>query len=73
MGFLRHLPVWGVVCGMTYLTRLRVEAAAPLTQLLICIPVGLVAGAVFIWLFAPSRRVAISFLSLVRESKPSSA
>jgi PST family polysaccharide transporter len=69
MGFLRHLPVWGVVCGATWLTRSLVVDFAPLTQLFVCAPAGLLTGFAFICIFTPSRRVAISLFSILRELK----
>jgi len=53
--FFTHLPVWGVVCGATWLTRLVVGEVRPAVQLLVCAPVGLLAGAAFILAYAPSR------------------
>jgi len=66
-GLLRQLPVWGVVCGATFLTKTMVTDRSPLIQLLVCAPVGLLAGAAFIGLYAPSRRTALSLLDALRE------
>ena len=56
--FLRHLPVWGVVCGVTWLARLWFEDIRPLPQLLVCAAIGLSGGSCFVWAFAAQRRVA---------------
>src|SRR6266498_2178029 len=69
MGFLRHLPAWGVVCGATWLMRTLFAAYAPLTQLLICAPVGLLAGVAFVSIFAPARQAAMSLISILQELK----
>jgi PST family polysaccharide transporter len=66
-GFLRHLPLWGVVCGATWLMNVWVANAAPLVQLFVCAPAGLLAGAAFICVYAPTRRVAVSLLSIFQE------
>jgi PST family polysaccharide transporter len=65
--FFTHLPLWGVVCAVTWLTRRLVENVAPIAQLLICVPVGLLAGVAFICTYAPSRRAAISLLVALQE------
>jgi PST family polysaccharide transporter len=65
--FFTHLPLWGVVCVVTWLTRRLVENAAPIEQLLMCVPVGLLAGVAFICTYAPSRRAAISLVVILRE------
>jgi O-antigen/teichoic acid export membrane protein len=70
-GFFRYLPVWFVVCGATYLTRSLVETFVPLAQLFICAPVGLLAGAAFIYIYAPARRVAVDLFEMLQEFKHS--
>jgi O-antigen/teichoic acid export membrane protein len=67
MGFLRHLPVWGVIFGATYLTLNMIRNFRPFTELLICVPVGLLTGAVFICLYVPSRRAALSLVNAIQE------
>ncbi len=57
-GFVRHFPVWGIVCGTTYLVRAMIADRAPSIQLLICIPTGLLVGSAFIGLYSPARRTA---------------
>jgi O-antigen/teichoic acid export membrane protein len=67
--FFRHLPVWIVVSSGTWLTRCLVGNFAPLGQLLICLPVGLLAGAVFICIFESQRQVAIHLWRTLQELK----
>ena len=69
IGCLRHLPVWGVVCGTACLARTFVLGANPWMQLFLCAPVALLAGGAYIALSAPSRRVAVNLFSVVRELK----
>src|SRR5438552_2518803 len=66
---LRHLPIWGVVCGTAWLARTFVLDANPWIQLLLCGPVALLAGAAYIGVSTPSRRVAVNLFSIVRELK----
>jgi PST family polysaccharide transporter len=65
----RYLPLWIVVCGVTWLLRLLVMSSAPLVQLLVCAPVGLLAGAILICLVPSMRRVAFSLLDILLELK----
>jgi hypothetical protein len=51
------------------LTLILVADLAPLVQLLICVPAGLLAGAAFILSFSPQRQVAIHLLDTLRELK----
>jgi O-antigen/teichoic acid export membrane protein len=67
--FLRHLPVWIVVFFITSLARILVANQAPLVQLFICGPAGLLAGAAFIYSFSPQRQVATHLLETLRELK----
>ncbi len=66
-GFVRHLPVWGVVCGATFVTLSLVVDRPPWMQLLICGPAGSAAGVAFICAYPPSRRTALSLLEALRE------
>jgi len=65
--FFKHLPLWGVVCGATWLTRTLVSNFPPAEQLLICVPVGLLAGIVFASAYAPSRQAAMNLLIALQE------
>jgi O-antigen/teichoic acid export membrane protein len=69
MATLRHLPLWGIVCGTAWLARTFVPSANPWTQLFLCAPIAVVAGAAYIGLSAPSRRVAMNLLSIMRDLK----
>jgi O-antigen/teichoic acid export membrane protein len=69
IGSLRHLPVWGVVCGTAWLARTFVLDANPWTQLFVCAPLALLAGAAYIGVSTPSRRVAVNLFSILRDLK----
>jgi O-antigen/teichoic acid export membrane protein len=69
IGCLRHLPVWGVVCGTAWLARTFVLDANPWTQLFLCGPVAVLAGATYIGFSTPSRRVAVNLFSIMRDLK----
>jgi O-antigen/teichoic acid export membrane protein len=69
IGCLRHLPVWGIVCGTAWLARTFVLDANPWVQLFLCSPVALLAGAAYIGVSTPSRRVAVNLFSILRELK----
>jgi PST family polysaccharide transporter len=64
---LRHLPLWVLMLLATWLTRALVADLHPLTQLLICAPVGVLTGIAFITMFQPQREVATHLLETVRE------
>ena len=68
-GCLRHLPVWGVVCGTAWLARAFVLAANPWIQLFLCGSVALLAGAAYIAVSTPSRRVIVNLFSTMRDLK----
>src|SRR6266446_10744916 len=65
----RYLPLWIVVFGVTWLVRLLVMNSGPLVQLLVCAPVGLLAGAILVYLVPSMRRVAFSLVDILRELK----
>jgi O-antigen/teichoic acid export membrane protein len=69
IGIVRYLPLWAVVCGTTYSMRLLVASSAPLVQLVVCAPVGLVAGLILIWALTPMRRTALGLVDILRELK----
>jgi O-antigen/teichoic acid export membrane protein len=69
MAFFRHLPVWIVVFSITWLTLISLARFTPLIQLLICLPVGLLAGCVFVYSFKPQREVVIYLLKTLGELK----
>ena len=68
-GFFRYLPLWAVVFVATCLMRLLFVNSAPLVQLVVCAPVGLVAGLILIWLLPPMRRTALGLVDILRELK----
>ena len=68
-GIFRYLPLWTVVCSVTWLVRLLVINSAPLVQLIVCAPVGLLAGAILIYLVPSMRRVAFSLVDILLELK----
>jgi hypothetical protein len=65
--FFRHLPIWVVVFSITRLTLILAANLPHLAQLLVCVPVGVLAGAAFICAFRPQRQVAIHLLGTLRE------
>jgi PST family polysaccharide transporter len=69
--FFRQFPLWPVVCGATWLARKLIGDVAPLTQLLICAPAGLLAGAAFAFVYSPSRRAVASIFDAMRHWKNS--
>jgi len=68
-GFFRYLPLWILVCGVTWLVHLLFVNSAPLVQLVVCGPVGLLAGAILIYVVPSMRRVALSLVDIVLELK----
>jgi O-antigen/teichoic acid export membrane protein len=71
MRFVRHLPLWIIVFVVTWLTRALANNLAPLVQLLVCGPVGLITAATVIYSFTPQRKVALHLLQTLRELKGS--
>jgi len=67
--FFRHLPIWVVVFSMTWLTLMLVANLVPLAQLLVCVPVGILAGVAFICSFSPQRKVVNHLFETLRELK----
>jgi PST family polysaccharide transporter len=72
-GIFRFVPLWIVVCGVTWLVHLLVVNYAPLVQLVICAALGLLAGMILICIVTPMRRVALSLFDIVRELKSRSS
>ena len=64
---LRHLPLWILMFVATWLMRTTVVDLRPLTQLLICVPIGVVIGSAFILMFPPQRKIAVHLLETVQE------
>jgi O-antigen/teichoic acid export membrane protein len=65
--FFRHLPLWVLMLLTTCSARAMVADLRPLTQLLICAPIGVLFGMACIWLFQPQRKVAMHLLDTARE------
>jgi O-antigen/teichoic acid export membrane protein len=72
-GIFRYLPLWIVVCGVTWLMHLLFVNSAPLVQLIVCAPVGLLAGVILICVVPPMRRVAFSLVDILLELKSRSS
>ena len=67
LGFFQHLPVWIVSLGATWGMRLLVKDSSPIMQLLICGPVGLLAGIAVTFSLRPTRRTALYALTTMSE------
>ena len=68
IGFLSHLPCWGAVYLATNLAHTTVELAAPIVQLLVCVPIGLAAGVASIFMFRRPRQSATYAWNTVKSS-----
>ncbi|MBZ5623487.1 MAG: lipopolysaccharide biosynthesis protein [Acidobacteriia bacterium] len=68
IGFFSNLPCWGAVYLTTTLAYMTVEHAAPIVQLLVCVPAGLGAGAALIFLFRRPRASASFAWNTVKSS-----
>ena len=66
ISFSRHVPLWVVVAGTTFLARIWADRFSPLTQLLICLPVGLGAALGSMSAIKPQRAVASFMLASLR-------
>ena len=68
-GIFRYLPLWIVVCSVTWLVRLPLVNSHPLVQLVVSAPIGLFAGAILIFVVPAMRRVAFSLIEILLEMK----
>ena len=66
---LRHVPVSGVVYCTAWFASTFVLDANPWMQLFVCGPVALLAGAAYISISRPSRRVAMNLFSIIWDLK----
>jgi O-antigen/teichoic acid export membrane protein len=66
-GIFRYLPLWIVVCVVTWLVHLRFVNSAPLVQLVVCAPVGLLSGLLLIYIVRPMRRTAVALTDILQE------
>jgi PST family polysaccharide transporter len=73
IGCFRYLPLWIVTWGATKLMLLFFANSAPLIQILVCGPVGLIAGLLLICALRPMRQVALGLVDILRELKSRSA
>ena len=73
IGCFRYLPLWIVTWGATKLMLLFFANSAPLIQILVCGPVGLIAGLLLICALRPMRQVAAGLVDILRELKSRSA
>ena len=67
--FLRHLPLWVLMFVTTWSTRAMVGDLRPVSQVLICAPIGVFFGMACIWMFPSQRKVATHLFETVRELK----
>jgi PST family polysaccharide transporter len=67
--FLRHLPLWVVMLAVTWSMRAVVAGLPPLTQLVICAPIGVFTGIAFICIFQSQRKVAMQLFGIIHELK----
>lgn len=67
--FLKHVPIALVVATFTLCAYSLVHNLSPFRQLLVCAPVGIVAGLAAILLYPPSRSLVFSLLRGVRGAK----
>jgi PST family polysaccharide transporter len=66
--FFSHLPCWGAVYITTTLAHMMVKDAAPIIQLLVCVPIGLGAGAALVLIFRRPRQSASYVWNTLRGS-----
>jgi PST family polysaccharide transporter len=67
--FFTHLPLWLVVCAVSWVARYLVLDAGPWWQLAVRGSVGLLAGISFICIYPPARRTANYFFRTLQELK----
>jgi PST family polysaccharide transporter len=73
-GLLRHLPVWGIVCGVAWLLGTYTAGMGSLVQLAVGCAGGLIAGIAFICVWPQSRRVALDLIDALQQlRKPRAA
>ena len=65
-GFIRQLPVWVIVCAVTWLVRSPIPDDQPFKELFIAAPSGLFAGVALIFVYPPARRVALKLCLTLR-------
>ena len=65
----RYLPLWAVAGGTTYLMLQLFPGRTPLMQIILCAPVGLLAGGLMILAIPAMRRVALELIVMLQELK----
>ena len=65
-GFLKYLPVWGIVTAVVWLVRRPIPDNQPFKEFLFAVPSGFLAGAAFIFVYPPARRVVMNLFSTLR-------
>jgi PST family polysaccharide transporter len=64
---LRHVPIWLVMFGVTWLVRAALPGRSAPFQLLICLPLGLAAGVLVASTYPPTRKVVLSAVEALWE------
>jgi len=67
IGFLRQLPVWIGVCGVTSAVLTAMHGSSFVAQLGVSAAVGLASGAAIIWFYPPARAVVTDLLDALKE------
>jgi PST family polysaccharide transporter len=66
-GIFCYLPLWVVACGVTSLVRLFLVNSPPFMQLVVCAPVGLLAGTILICSVSRMRRTVLGLIDILQE------
>jgi len=69
--FFKHVPLWCLVYGTTWLARRFLLQSPPLIQLLVCGSAGLLVAVAYIWIQSPSHQAVVVLFDAVREWKKS--
>ena len=65
--FFKHLPLWAVVCAITFIVHHLVLSSTPLVQLFVSGSAGFLVGAVFISVYPPARRTALELFAVLKD------
>ncbi len=65
-GLLKYLPIWFFVSAVTYFCLRLCHDLRPLIKLSICVPTGLLAGLLMIFVVPPMRRTGLELVDLAR-------
>jgi PST family polysaccharide transporter len=66
-GYVRYLPLWFVVWSVTCFLRTTMLNANPYKQVLLCGPVGFIAGAAFLWIIPSYRERVMELFAAVAQ------